>query len=190
MPKRTPATPPTWPPWRSWCWSRCEHEHDDNDDDNDDNDDAQFTRDSIVDPRQSEWFGWFSKEDHKTMLPLQVGSIMTWIVTWWSHALLLGASASYPSGPLTLQQFWTKRYKIARELGVFGGKFLLTDFRWYWSQMALLLVSFSCTFKRIILDSNIRPISSKHTFKDYLFTLYLERATASAGLLETVIIEP
>ena len=47
----------------------------------DDNDDIQFTRDSIVDPRQSEWFGWFSEEDHKTMLPLQVGSIMTWLVT-------------------------------------------------------------------------------------------------------------
>ena len=32
---------------------------------------VQFTQDSIVDPKQSEWFGWFDDNDHQTMLPLQ-----------------------------------------------------------------------------------------------------------------------
>jgi len=31
----------------------------------------QFTKDNIVDPRGSEWFSWFSEEDHQTMLPVQ-----------------------------------------------------------------------------------------------------------------------
>jgi len=31
----------------------------------------KFTKDSIVDPRGSEWFSWFSEDDHQTMLPLQ-----------------------------------------------------------------------------------------------------------------------
>ena len=32
---------------------------------------VQFTEDSIVDPKESEWFGWFDDNDHQTMLPLQ-----------------------------------------------------------------------------------------------------------------------
>ena len=34
---------------------------------------VQFTEDTIVDPKQSEAFGWFSAEDNTVMVPVQVG---------------------------------------------------------------------------------------------------------------------
>ena len=34
---------------------------------------VHFTEDSIVDPKQSEAFGWFSPEDNTVMVPVQVG---------------------------------------------------------------------------------------------------------------------
>ena len=33
---------------------------------------VKFNQDTIVDPRDSEWFGWFSPSDHTTMIPLKV----------------------------------------------------------------------------------------------------------------------
>ena len=33
---------------------------------------VKFNQDTIVDPRESEWFGWFSPSDHTTMIPLKV----------------------------------------------------------------------------------------------------------------------
>ena len=33
---------------------------------------VKFNQDTIVDPRESEWFGWFSSADDDTMLPMKV----------------------------------------------------------------------------------------------------------------------
>ena len=40
---------------------------------------VQFTQDTIVDPRESEWFGWF--DEHQIMKPLQNTTLYTedWI---------------------------------------------------------------------------------------------------------------
>ena len=35
---------------------------------------VKFNQDTIVDPRDSEWFGWFSPSDPITMIPLKVKS--------------------------------------------------------------------------------------------------------------------
>ena len=35
---------------------------------------VKFNQDTIVDPRESEWFGWFSSADDGTMLPMKVRS--------------------------------------------------------------------------------------------------------------------
>ena len=32
---------------------------------------VRFTEDTIVDPKESEWFGWFSPVDHSTLLSLR-----------------------------------------------------------------------------------------------------------------------
>ena len=32
---------------------------------------VQFTKDTVVDPKASEWFGWFSPSSPNTMVPLQ-----------------------------------------------------------------------------------------------------------------------
>ena len=39
---------------------------------------VQFTEDTIVDPKQSEGFGWFSAEDNTVMVPVQVMGVTEW----------------------------------------------------------------------------------------------------------------